>query len=357
MNKIILFAVIVLSANFSWADFHFSKAFRQSLHPKFRQVTEMRNMLEFDTYQSVLDEAEKLVSKMPLDFESLEGLAQKITQSALAYVIEPEEFMPLLNKRLKKLSHESGCKMTWLKATKALELDTSEHADWSWQPGRQPKNKDASWRKFCLRFKNLGDLIGAAEAETGVIVNQLVYAALKKMSSERSTIYRKHNGYIWKPKYDLDHKARQMLIESEIGKKGTIKLGRLIQKVLDSEYLSESESEFTKPFFSAMSKFDDIHKNLVGYLDQLAAFYEQKEDPYMIAAFAHQRLVEIHPYTDGNGRMGRLVMNMVLIHHGLEPVLFDNDACYTQALEKGMSRYELFAEFLRSPHCYEHDDL
>ena len=35
---------------------------------------------------------------------------------------------------------------------------------------------------------------------------------------------------------------------------------------------------------------------------------------------AHRRLVEIHPFNDGNGRTARLLMNLVLIRGGYPPV-------------------------------------
>jgi Fic family protein len=39
------------------------------------------------------------------------------------------------------------------------------------------------------------------------------------------------------------------------------------------------------------------------------------------AAFtAHRRLVDIHPFNDGNGRTARLLMNLVLIRGGYPPI-------------------------------------
>jgi len=35
---------------------------------------------------------------------------------------------------------------------------------------------------------------------------------------------------------------------------------------------------------------------------------------------AHRRLVEIHPFNDGNGRTARLLMNLILIRGGLPPI-------------------------------------
>ena len=38
--------------------------------------------------------------------------------------------------------------------------------------------------------------------------------------------------------------------------------------------------------------------------------------PVRLAAFAHRRLADIHPFTDGNGRTARLLMNLILVHDG-----------------------------------------
>jgi len=40
--------------------------------------------------------------------------------------------------------------------------------------------------------------------------------------------------------------------------------------------------------------------------------------PVMLAAFAHRRLVDIHPFIDGNGRAARLLMNLILVNKGYQ---------------------------------------
>jgi len=40
------------------------------------------------------------------------------------------------------------------------------------------------------------------------------------------------------------------------------------------------------------------------------------EHPVKLAAYAHQRFVDIHPFEDGNGRTARLLMNLILINKG-----------------------------------------
>jgi Fic family protein len=60
--------------------------------------------------------------------------------------------------------------------------------------------------------------------------------------------------------------------------------------------------------------------------------------PVLRAAEAHERLVTIHPFIDGNGRTARLVMNLILLKHGhaIANIPGDTDSrrAYYDALEK-----------------------
>ena len=51
-------------------------------------------------------------------------------------------------------------------------------------------------------------------------------------------------------------------------------------------------------------------------IDWYRAKEQEGEHPIVIAATFHYRFVRIHPFDDGNGRMARLLMNMILIKHG-----------------------------------------
>lgn len=57
--------------------------------------------------------------------------------------------------------------------------------------------------------------------------------------------------------------------------------------------------------------------------------------PVEFAAEAHYRLVTIHPYADGNGRTGRLLMNLVLLMQGFPPAIIRkrDRLAYLKALE------------------------
>ena len=52
---------------------------------------------------------------------------------------------------------------------------------------------------------------------------------------------------------------------------------------------------------------------------------------------AHRRLVEIHPFNDGNGRTARLLMNLVLIRGGFPPVAVrpEDRPAYIAGLQQG----------------------
>tara|TARA_B110001454_G_scaffold64823_1_gene62989 strand:+ start:38412 stop:39392 length:981 start_codon:yes stop_codon:yes gene_type:complete len=61
-----------------------------------------------------------------------------------------------------------------------------------------------------------------------------------------------------------------------------------------------------------------------------------KLHPVQLAALAHHKLVNIHPFTDGNGRTARLFMNLILMQKGypLVVILKNDRQKYYRALEK-----------------------
>ena len=54
-------------------------------------------------------------------------------------------------------------------------------------------------------------------------------------------------------------------------------------------------------------------------MDDYFNFYEENKEtlnPVILSAEIHERLVTIHPFTDGNGRTSRLIMNLILLQYG-----------------------------------------
>lgn len=67
--------------------------------------------------------------------------------------------------------------------------------------------------------------------------------------------------------------------------------------------------------------------------------------PVVLAALVHLRLVTIHPFADGNGRVTRIAMNFVLYRKGY-PMLdipYERRAGYYRALERAQTQKDEFA--------------
>ncbi|HBC87174.1 MAG TPA: cell filamentation protein Fic [Lentisphaeria bacterium] len=64
-------------------------------------------------------------------------------------------------------------------------------------------------------------------------------------------------------------------------------------------------------------KVPDLMKKLVSRIPEI----EKKNHPVVAAADLHTEFVNIHPFVDGNGRVSRLLMNMVLIKYGYPVVI------------------------------------
>jgi Fic family protein len=85
---------------------------------------------------------------------------------------------------------------------------------------------------------------------------------------------------------------------------------------------------------------NDLMSEFVTWLnsDQVAASH-----PIKFAAEAHLRFVSIHPFRDGNGRTGRLLMNLLLLRTGYPIVVVSNQVrkAYIDAIVEGQQRNEL----------------
>jgi Fic family protein len=80
-------------------------------------------------------------------------------------------------------------------------------------------------------------------------------------------------------------------------------------------------------------------KQVDALLRRLARWYNENAKgypPFVLAAVVHNQFETIHPFQDGNGRVGRLLLINVLIKHGLPPlnIELENRKEYYEALRE-----------------------
>lgn len=76
---------------------------------------------------------------------------------------------------------------------------------------------------------------------------------------------------------------------------------------------------------------ESLMREWVMWIDKQGTEYE----PVVRAAIAHHGFEAVHPFTDGNGRVGRLLLNLMLLREGYPPALLLRDwrMRYIQALD------------------------
>ncbi len=106
--------------------------------------------------------------------------------------------------------------------------------------------------------------------------------------------------------------------------------------------ISGSMTVFPNPL-----KVDFLMNQIFGWLP--AQTLDSVECILQVACELHLKIVKVHPFTDGNGRSCRLIMNTILMQHGLPPIdiLPINRLQYLEALENStVENAEQFLDFL-----------
>lgn len=99
------------------------------------------------------------------------------------------------------------------------------------------------------------------------------------------------------------------------------------------------------------SRFDStpyfrIEKEIQELLDWYKS--SKKLNPFVLATIFHHKFERIHPFSDGNGRTGRLLMNYILMKNKYPPIIITkkNRSEYLQALEFA-DKYENYSKLIQ----------
>lgn len=95
---------------------------------------------------------------------------------------------------------------------------------------------------------------------------------------------------------------------------------------------------------------EDVQEEVYELLDELTDIDDK--NALVAAAYFHAKFENIHPFSDGNGRVGRLLMNYILLIHNHPPITIHEEdrKDYYNALEKFDEELELksLIDFLKS---------
>lgn len=82
------------------------------------------------------------------------------------------------------------------------------------------------------------------------------------------------------------------------------------------------------------ASIDDVQEKICGLLDELEDVDDK--NALVAAAYFHAKFKNIHLFSDGNGRVGRLLMNYILLIHNHPPItIYEEDRKdYYNALER-----------------------
>eukprot|EP00978_Attheya_sp_CCMP212_P027574 scaffold92675_cov64-Attheya_sp.AAC.1 len=87
-----------------------------------------------------------------------------------------------------------------------------------------------------------------------------------------------------------------------------------------------------KVLFAMPDEIEALLQKFVAWLSDES----KRMHPFLVAVECHTIFVKIHPFRDGNGRMARLLANIVLLQHGYPPliVLFKKRDLYMKTIQE-----------------------
>ena len=154
----------------------------------------------------------------------------------------------------------------------------------------------------------------------------------------------------------INHKNGIEYIRSIVGKKEKIteetvkKLHELILKSIDDGEAGCYRRQNVRIVGARLLPPQSV--KIPHLMKEFTAWLNEGEDTITIAKLAaeiHYRFVIIHPFIDGNGRVARLLMNLLLMKHGYPPAIIlkvDRKRYYRVLNEANLGQIEAYEDFI-----------
>jgi len=133
-------------------------------------------------------------------------------------------------------------------------------------------------------------------------------------------------------------KSHRCILEEDI-----LAIHKIILTRINDEWAGKyRKSEvFIKGTTVKFPSYQNIHYHMQEFIQWLKT--QKKMHPVKVAADAHFKLVSIHPFTDGNGRTARLLMNLILLINGYPIAVIRNEerSDYLESVNLGQTKNDL----------------
>ena len=105
------------------------------------------------------------------------------------------------------------------------------------------------------------------------------------------------------------------------------------------EFRKKGEEVVVRDGYGSIIHFGAPQSRINSLLNELIKWYNKNKSKYpalLLASVIHNQFENIHPFADGNGRVGRLLLNNILLKNGLPPVNIDirNQRQYYESLQE-----------------------
>lgn len=128
-------------------------------------------------------------------------------------------------------------------------------------------------------------------------------------------------------------------------------LHRLFYQKVDADQAGRYRS--VQVYISGTEYVPPAPKEIPGLMKRLTEQLHSSREilhPIELAAMAHKKLVDIHPFIDGNGRTARLLMNLILVNTGYGvvsiPPVWRNDYINALSASRQQNHMEPFSKLI-----------